>query len=113
MPMTSLQPQQRRLQILLGAAPIQDDYDGYQPNADLDLAGQLAAFAQTRAATLKLVDQLKEGAVARLLMVAIEGGDATQRATLSRELARMDELRRADALRRLDQAYDLHRPLSK
>jgi predicted exporter len=33
-----------------------------------------------------LVDQLKEGAVARLLMVAIEGGDATQRATLSREL---------------------------
>ena len=33
-----------------------------------------------------LVDQLKEGAVARLLMVAIEGGDATQRAALSREL---------------------------
>jgi hypothetical protein len=54
---------QRRLQILLGAAPIQDDYDGYQPNADLDLAGQLAAFAQTRAATLKLVDQLKEAGV--------------------------------------------------
>ncbi|HQU79290.1 MAG TPA: MMPL family transporter [Azonexus sp.] len=33
-----------------------------------------------------LVDQLKEGAVARLLMVAIEGGDATQRAALSRDL---------------------------
>ena len=33
-----------------------------------------------------LVDQLKEGAVARLLMIAIEGGDATQRAALSREL---------------------------
>ena len=35
-----------------------------------------------------LVDQLKEGAVARLLMVAIDGGDAAQRAALSRELAR-------------------------
>lgn len=33
-----------------------------------------------------LVDQLKEGAVARLLMVAIEGGDAGQRAALSRDL---------------------------
>lgn len=33
-----------------------------------------------------LVDQLKEGAVARLLMVAIAGGDAGQRATLSRDL---------------------------
>ena len=58
---------QRRLQILLGAAPIQDNYDGYQPDADLDLAGQLAAFAQTRAATLKLVDQLKEVGVSDTL----------------------------------------------
>ncbi|MBU6348887.1 MAG: DinB family protein [Chloroflexi bacterium] len=58
---------QRRLQILLGAAPIQDNYDGYQPDADLDLAGQLAAFAQTRAATLKLVDQLKEAGVSDTL----------------------------------------------
>ncbi|MDP3538235.1 MAG: MMPL family transporter [Azonexus sp.] len=33
-----------------------------------------------------LVDQLKEGAVTRLLMLAIEGGDAKQRATLSRDL---------------------------
>lgn len=33
-----------------------------------------------------LVDQLKEGAVARLLMVAIAGGDAVQRAALSRDL---------------------------
>src|SRR6185369_4109191 len=33
-----------------------------------------------------LVDHLKEGAVARLLMLAIEGGDETQRATLSRDL---------------------------
>jgi predicted exporter len=35
-----------------------------------------------------LVDQLKEGAVARLLMVAIGGGEAGQRADLSRELRR-------------------------
>lgn len=35
-----------------------------------------------------LVDQLKEGAVARLLMIAIAGGDAGQRAALSRELRR-------------------------
>ena len=35
-----------------------------------------------------LVDQLKEGAVARLLMLAIEGGEASQRAALSRDLRR-------------------------
>lgn len=33
-----------------------------------------------------LVDQLKEGVVSRLLMVAIEGGDAAQRAKASRDL---------------------------
>ena len=33
-----------------------------------------------------LVDQLREGAVTRLLMLGISGGDAGQRATLSREL---------------------------
>ena len=42
-----------------------------------------------------LVDQLKDGAVARLLMVAIVGGDGGQRAALSRDLrgrlARMPE----------------------
>ena len=33
-----------------------------------------------------LVNQIKEGVVSRLLMIAIEGGDADQRATLSRDL---------------------------
>ena len=33
-----------------------------------------------------LVDQVKEGVVSRLLMVAIEGGDARQRAAVSRQL---------------------------
>ncbi|MGB4066088.1 MAG: MMPL family transporter [Azonexus sp.] len=40
-----------------------------------------------------LVDQLKEGVVTRLLMVAIEGGDAAQRATVSRQLhGRLEKL---------------------
>ena len=40
-----------------------------------------------------LVDQLKEGVVSRLLMMAIEGGDAKQRAGLSRELrGRLEKL---------------------
>ena len=38
------------------------------------------------AAQRVLVDQLKEGVVSRLLMVAIAGGDATQRAAVSRQL---------------------------
>jgi predicted exporter len=42
--------------------------------------------ARPSAAQQVLVDQLKEGVVSRLLMVAIEGGDATQRASLSRKL---------------------------
>jgi predicted exporter len=42
--------------------------------------------ARPTAAQQVLVDQLKEGAVSRLLMLAIEGGDAAQRATLSRDL---------------------------
>lgn len=33
-----------------------------------------------------LIDQLKEGAVSRLLMLAVEGGDAEQRSKLSRDL---------------------------
>ena len=40
-----------------------------------------------------LVDQLKEGVVSRLLMVAIAGGDAAERATASRALrARLEKL---------------------
>ncbi|PKO37937.1 MAG: hypothetical protein CVU33_10730 [Betaproteobacteria bacterium HGW-Betaproteobacteria-6] len=40
-----------------------------------------------------LVDQLKEGVVSRLLMVAIEGGDAAQRAAISRQLhGRLEKL---------------------
>ncbi len=42
--------------------------------------------ARPSAAQQVLIDQLKEGAVSRLLMLAIEGGDAAQRAAASREL---------------------------
>ena len=42
--------------------------------------------AQPTAEQQVLVDQLKEGVVSRLLMVAIAGGDEKQRAVLSREL---------------------------
>lgn len=49
--------------------------------------------ARPSAAQQVLVDQLKEGVVTRLLMVAIEGGDAAQRATLSRQLhGRLEKL---------------------
>lgn len=49
--------------------------------------------ARPSAAQQVLVDQLKEGAVTRLLMVAIEGGDAVQRATVSRQLhGRLEKL---------------------
>jgi predicted exporter len=65
------------------------------------LAACLAVIAQTRfvadlsafmpkAPTVRqqmLVEQLRNGAIARLIMIGIEGGDAAERARLSRELA--------------------------
>lgn len=41
-----------------------------------------------------LVDQFRDGIIGRLIMIGIEGGDAAERAKLSRELA--DRLRRTD-----------------
>lgn len=49
---------QRRLQILLGAPPVHDEYDDYRPGTNLTLAEQREFFRQTRADTLTLVDQL-------------------------------------------------------
>ncbi|MCK0512565.1 MMPL family transporter [Aromatoleum buckelii] len=50
----------------------------------------LSAFlpASPTAEQQVLVDQLRDGMVSRLLLIGIEGGDATMRAALSRELAR-------------------------
>lgn len=54
---------QRRLQILLGAPSIRDEYDDYQPGTNLTLAEQREFFRQTRADTLVLVDQLQAAGV--------------------------------------------------
>jgi predicted exporter len=42
-----------------------------------------------------LVDQLRDGAIARIIMVGIEGGDATERARISHDLA--ENLRKTQA----------------
>lgn len=67
--------------------------------ASLLLAGAIAAAARytadltaflprsPNAAQQLLVDQLREGAVARVMLIAVEGADAARRAALSRELA--------------------------
>lgn len=49
---------QRRLQVALGAAPVEDEYDGYQPNDTDDWATLLDAFRTTRQATVALAQQL-------------------------------------------------------
>jgi hypothetical protein len=48
---------------LLGAPPIHDEYDDYQPSANLTLAEQREFFRQTRTDTLALVDQLQAAGV--------------------------------------------------
>lgn len=45
---------QRRLRVALGESPIHDEYDGYRPAEDLDVAGLRRAFAETRQATINL-----------------------------------------------------------
>ncbi|MCB0062655.1 MAG: DinB family protein [Caldilineaceae bacterium] len=55
---------QRRLKTMLGEPPIHDEYDGYQPAADLDLNALRAEFDSTRAETLRIVDAIKEKGIA-------------------------------------------------
>lgn len=50
---------QNRLRVFLGAPFVRDEYDGYQPGSSLDLAGQIAAFNETRAETIALARQLQ------------------------------------------------------
>lgn len=59
---------QQRLQMLLGAPPIHDEYDDYRPSANLTLAEQREFFRQTRADTLALVDQLQAAGVGDAVM---------------------------------------------
>ncbi|MEZ4731636.1 MAG: DinB family protein [Caldilineaceae bacterium] len=49
---------QRRLQVALGEPPVQDEYDGYQPAADLDVTALREAFRATRETTVTLAQQL-------------------------------------------------------
>ncbi|MBL8429253.1 MAG: MMPL family transporter [Dechloromonas sp.] len=66
------------LAMLAGAAVVWNSH--FSADMSFFLPGRPSATQQV------LVDQLKEGAVTRLLMVAIEGGNATQRAAASRQL---------------------------
>lgn len=50
---------QNRLRVFLGESYTRDEYDNYQPGAALDLAGQIAAFQETRSETVALARQLQ------------------------------------------------------
>lgn len=54
---------QRRLQVALGEPFVRDEYDGYQPDGDADIASVRAAFRTTRAATVALVQTLAAAGV--------------------------------------------------
>lgn len=56
---------QRRLQTMLDAPPIQDEYDSYQPAESLDLAALRDAFKSTRAETLALARAIEQKGVAQ------------------------------------------------
>lgn len=56
---------QRRLQTMLAAPPIQDEYDSYQPADSLDLAALRDAFNSTRAETLALARAIEQKGVAQ------------------------------------------------
>ncbi|MFZ2971926.1 MAG: MMPL family transporter [Ferribacterium limneticum] len=73
------------LAMLAGAAVVWNSH--FSADMSFFLPGRPSAAQQV------LVDQLKEGVVTRLLMVAIEGGDAALRATVSRQLhGRLEKL---------------------
>jgi hypothetical protein len=56
---------QRRLQTMLGEPPIYDEYDGYQPAENLDLAALRQEFTTTRAETLAIVGAIQQAGVAQ------------------------------------------------
>ena len=55
---------QRRLQTVLGEPAIHDEYNGYQPDAELDLAALRQEFAATRAKTLEIVNTIQQKGLA-------------------------------------------------
>jgi len=56
---------QRRLQTMLAAPPIQDEYDGYQPADSLDFAALRETFKSTRGETLALARAIEQKGVAQ------------------------------------------------
>ena len=70
--------------------------------AHTDFTADMSAFLPKNPSREQqlLVDQLKDGALSRMLLIGIEGGDAPARAALSRELAaRMQKSGRFSAVR--------------
>ncbi len=55
---------QRRLGTILGEPPITDEYDGYQPAADLDWSALREAMTATRRETIALGLQIEERGIA-------------------------------------------------
>lgn len=55
---------QRRLCVLLGEPPIQDEYNSYRPDDLNDIKALCDAFKGTRAETLTVIDRLKAAGVA-------------------------------------------------
>ncbi|HRW10099.1 MAG TPA: DinB family protein [Caldilineaceae bacterium] len=55
---------QRRLQTVLGEPAIHDEYNGYQPDEELDLATLRQEFAATRAKTLEIVHAIQQKGLA-------------------------------------------------
>lgn len=47
----------RRLRMALGEPVVTDEYDGYRPSLDLEMAALAQAFVQTRAETVALANQ--------------------------------------------------------
>jgi hypothetical protein len=54
---------QNRLRMFLGVPYQRDEYDTYQPGAGLDLAGQIAAFHETREETIELARRMEQAHV--------------------------------------------------
>jgi hypothetical protein len=60
---------QRRLRVFLSKTFIQDEYDGYQPVATLNLAQQREFFHKTRQATIELARQLANAKISETATV--------------------------------------------
>jgi hypothetical protein len=61
---------QNRLRALLGSTFVRDEYDDFQPGANLDTAGQIAAFQETRQETIELARRLQTAQVPETATVA-------------------------------------------